>query len=318
MTKTEWVKIKHIELHNDLQPRAEPPPGAVEEYAELINTQVEKDPDNPWPFHQPVVLYTVGGAKFLTSGWTRLNAAKHVGMDIVYAEVRKGNWLDAVTHACGANCDHGYRRTKKDKRRAVEILIRHVSNENESWSDSRIAEECYVSTPFVASIRSVMQASGEVPESTTRVAKDGKKHTSAGSGRKTKQTQEPTEADQPEQESGSEYRYVSLQEPCPICGKDVWELHDDGYQCVSCIPSDTTDTSEQVQSSPHDTPGDWEDADGGGVAVDVQRSVVDGKTLERARKALSTLSRAVGSMGLPLDAELRKIHEHLQRCDPDE
>lgn len=326
--KASWVEISKIELHQDLQPRVERPAGAVEEYAELIQNQREVDQDHPWPFNEPVILYSVGGAKFLTSGWTRLEAAKHVGLKCVYAEVRKGEWLDAVTHACGANADHGYRRTTKDKRRAVEILLRNVSSEDQSWSDQRVADECRVSPGFVSSIRSVLEQTGSVAASPVRVDKRGSKRAAKKPEAKTetKPARKPRTAgdivlgrnqprDEPSEPESSEPEnvYADLGE-CPVCNAlNQWILCDDGYECDKC------GHPHGVEPGVSGDEEEWEDVPEGSGTATATRTV-SAKQLKKAKTALGTLTRSTTAIGLEheLESYLRAIHDQLALCEPDE
>lgn len=313
----EWLRIEEIELHRDLQPRVEVPPGAIKEYAELVTQQIEKNPEDPWPFREPVTVIEVGGAKFLTSGWTRLEATKEAGQGVVWAEVRKGKWIDAVVSACSANADHGYRRTHKDKRRAVEILLRHVTEEGESWSDTRIAEECLVSVPLVANVREALEQAGEIAQSEKRIGSNGKQYTAP----KVRKSVKP----KPEAVEPPKERTATL-EDCPVCGVNEWLMTDSGYECNSCghphgEPAGLSGDEEWRQSDWQRVDTDYVEAD----AVDtdtvdtdtVVRTVVKKQTLERAKKSLATLTKALGEMQLGFESDLRAIHDRLQQCDSD-
>src|SRR5690606_22774478 len=57
----------------------------------------------------------------------------------------------AVLYAVGANAQHGLRRSKADKRRAVETLL--LDSEWCQWSDREIARRCSVGHTLVANVR---------------------------------------------------------------------------------------------------------------------------------------------------------------------
>jgi hypothetical protein len=80
-----------------------------------------------------------------------LEAARNCGQETIAAEIREGGRPEAMLCSCKANTGHGKRRNNADKRKAVEKLLKHP--EWFAWSDGKIAEECAVSPPFVASLR---------------------------------------------------------------------------------------------------------------------------------------------------------------------
>lgn len=96
----------------------------------------------------PIVVFYDGKHHWLADGFQRTLARAQAGFDTVDADIRKGTQRDAVLYACGANAEHGLRRTNEDKRRAVETLLR--DEEWAKWSDNAIAKVCKVSNHFVA------------------------------------------------------------------------------------------------------------------------------------------------------------------------
>lgn len=103
----------------------------------------------------PVDVFHDGTSNWLANGFHRVAGAKLAGLDSLEATIRTGTQRDAILFACGANADHGLRRTNADKRRAVERLIK-----DDEWgkkSNRWIAEKCGVSDPFVGSTRSQLQ-----------------------------------------------------------------------------------------------------------------------------------------------------------------
>jgi hypothetical protein len=99
----------------------------------------------------PVVVFYDGMAYWLADGFHRANAAKRARLSAINCDVRMGSQRDAVLYGCGANADHGVRRTNADKRRAIMRML----NDDEwgTWTDSRIAEYCKVTPQTVGSYR---------------------------------------------------------------------------------------------------------------------------------------------------------------------
>jgi len=74
----------------------------------------------------------------------------------------------------GASSTHGLARTNKDKRRAVEILLR-----DEEWagkSDRQIAEKAAVTQPFALKVRRELAGDNGYTLPETRTGKDGKQY----------------------------------------------------------------------------------------------------------------------------------------------
>jgi uncharacterized ParB-like nuclease family protein len=93
---------------------------------------------------------------YLADGFHRLLAAKMVRRTTVPCRIFTGSARSAFLHACSANSTHGLRRSNSDKRHMVGILLGDA--EWASWTDSRIADVCGVSHPFVGMIRKEFQA----------------------------------------------------------------------------------------------------------------------------------------------------------------
>jgi hypothetical protein len=116
----------------------------VEEYAQAM-----RDADE---FPPPIVFSNDGAQYYLADGFHRVEASRLAqrGQEI-YCEVRPGDREDALLFACGANADHGLRRTCSDQRKAVLCLLRHPKWS--LWSDREIARLCRVSHTLVGKIR---------------------------------------------------------------------------------------------------------------------------------------------------------------------
>lgn len=99
----------------------------------------------------PVVVFYDGTTYWLADGYHRVEGASVAGLKEIAADVRTGTKRDALLFACGANDDHGLRRTNADKRRAVETVLRDVEwgAKSEEW----IASTCRVSRKLVTAVR---------------------------------------------------------------------------------------------------------------------------------------------------------------------
>jgi ParB-like nuclease domain len=117
----------------------------VEDYAEAMRNGIEFPPidvfgNDDGPFH-------------LGDGFHRLVAHRSAHPDVndIECKVHPGDRDDALLFACGANAQHGLRRSRSDKVKAVTTLI--GSERWSGWSDREIARQCGVSHPFVAAVR---------------------------------------------------------------------------------------------------------------------------------------------------------------------
>lgn len=138
----ENIEIRNIRTDGGTQPRAGLDDKTVADYADEIK-QGAKFP--------PVVLFYDGSHYWLADGFHRVAAAKFAGKQRILAEIRQGTLRDAQLYAVGANATHGLRRSREDKRRAVEMLL--TDAEWGQWADREIARRCKVSNTYVGNIR---------------------------------------------------------------------------------------------------------------------------------------------------------------------
>jgi len=142
-TTLERLKIADIVLDERTQARAAWDPDLVIEYREAIRMN-----DLPPPF---VFWDKVAKKYFLADGHYRLAAIASMGVTTCHCQVRKGTLRDAIIFACGANREHGLRRTNSDKERAILILLG-----DDAWrlkSSRWIAETCGVSKELVQKVK---------------------------------------------------------------------------------------------------------------------------------------------------------------------
>lgn len=131
-----------------LQMRVEMNEAAVAEYAELMAGGA---------VFPPVVLFLdAAGAYWLADGFHRLEAAKRGGRRTVAADVRRGEWIDALRYALHANSGHGMRMTNADKRHALEVAWRERERLfGGEPSNALLAEVCGVSRQTVVNFKTL-------------------------------------------------------------------------------------------------------------------------------------------------------------------
>lgn len=135
------VLIENIRADASAQPRQHILTDVVAAYADDMARGAE---------FPPLVVFQEGDAYWLADGFHRLSAARGVAKRIA-CEVYKGGLREAVLFSCGANAEHGYRRTNEDKRRAVTKLL--TDEEWSHWSDVEIARRANVSAYLVGTMR---------------------------------------------------------------------------------------------------------------------------------------------------------------------
>lgn len=135
------IPIESIRADASAQPREHILTDVVANYADDMARGAE---------FPPLVVFQEGETFWLADGFHRLSAARGV-VKRMACEVHRGGLRDAVLYSCGANADHGYRRTNEDKRRAVLKLL--SDKEWSHWSDSEIAKRAAVSDFFVGKMR---------------------------------------------------------------------------------------------------------------------------------------------------------------------
>jgi hypothetical protein len=137
------LAVRSIKADHAIQQRATLIDGAVlNDYAEAMTA------GSVFP---PIVVFYDGAVHWLADGYHRLEAANEAGLKEITAEVRPGTKRDATLHACGANRDHGLRRTRADVRRAITTLV--TDAEWGQMANRLIAEKVGCSDKTVAAVR---------------------------------------------------------------------------------------------------------------------------------------------------------------------
>lgn len=150
------INIDLIKTDGGTQPRSTLNDDTIDEYA---NRMIEGD---KFP---PVIVYFDGVNYWLADGFHRFEAYKKNNENAIDCEVIQGNLRDAILFSVGANYSHGLRRTQKDKRKAVETLLR--DEEWSKWADREIGRQCKVDHKTVSKIRNDL--SGEIPQTEERL-----------------------------------------------------------------------------------------------------------------------------------------------------
>jgi hypothetical protein len=158
------LSLDVILIDREIQPRAAIDPGLCADYAEALAAGA---------VFPPVDVFHDGTGYWLADGFHRVLAARLVKRPAVEAAVHRGTRREAILFAAGANAAHGLRRTNEDKRKAALTLLR--DEEWGQWSDSKIAQKCCVSQPFVSQMRAslITVISEEPPAARTYTTKHG-------------------------------------------------------------------------------------------------------------------------------------------------
>ena len=218
----------------------------------------------------PIVVFQNGGQYWLADGFYRYEAHILVGRGTIPAIILQGGRKEALMHAVRANADHGVRRTNKDKRRAVEIVLTDV--ETQGLSDSEIAKICNVSQPFVSKVRRILTQNGYKFEA-TRICADGRVMDVSNIGQKKEPTTAPIEPEVPEVEDdtdemigpsnhGDPELEVNQEPGCEendYSESEIEETHDDSSAPPETEPVD--DDQGLSQSEPKDDEVNDLDAD---------------------------------------------------------
>jgi hypothetical protein len=137
------VDLSLISLDDGAQMRIKLSETTVDDYADAMNDGAE---------FPPIIVFHDGEKYWIADGFHRHAAHVKLGRTFIIAEVRRGGLRDAIQHSLGANETHGLRRTRADKRRAVETAL--ADPEWAKLSDRDIAKMCVVSHTLVSQVRS--------------------------------------------------------------------------------------------------------------------------------------------------------------------
>ena len=157
------IPLNKIDLDASIDARDERSEQHIEDYTEHLQTSGSV----PLP---AIMVFGPDsrGQFFLSEGWHRYEAHKRAGRSTIEAIVTPGGWIDAQDYATSklrSNARHGWRETRKQKRRAVMLTImRHAE-----WTDVKVADHCGVSRELVIDVRSSMCRNLQNPTDDTDV-----------------------------------------------------------------------------------------------------------------------------------------------------
>ena len=141
-TESTIIAIDQITRDPKTQQREKLDLKVVEDYCEVFLTGAKLP---------PVKVKFDGSYYWLYDGFHTLRAAEQAGLTEISAQITPGNLRDAILESVGVNAEHGLRRSRETKRRAVTTLL--TDPEWGQWSDNEIAKKCKVSQPFVSKLR---------------------------------------------------------------------------------------------------------------------------------------------------------------------
>jgi len=161
------IPLAKIRAEESTQPRAAIDRTLVDEYAEALER------GDVFP---PIYVLLDGEQYWLVDGFHRLAAHAKAGAKTINARVSNGTRRDAEWQCLAANATHGKRRTRADKRRAIERAL--MDEEWRKKSDREIARHLHVSDKTVGAHRARLEASAEIPQMDEReVTRNGKTYT---------------------------------------------------------------------------------------------------------------------------------------------
>lgn len=159
------LRLDQITVDDAMQARVTVDDSIVEEYAELMR--------GGHNFPSVEVVYDARAKKYyLVDGFHRLSAARRAGIKSIGAVVVDGTMDEARWLSCGANKNHGLRRTNADKRKAVRAALMARPH----LSDPVLAEHVGVSSGTIRNYRVELAAAGVIADVQVRTGVDGRQN----------------------------------------------------------------------------------------------------------------------------------------------
>jgi len=159
-----------LRLDGGTQPRVRIDWDVVQEYAERMRAGDRFD---------PATVFFDGTDHWVSDGFHRIHAAREAEQATFQSEIWEGPLEEAIWDSLGANKNHGLRRSNEDKARVVRLAVKARPD----LSDSQ-TEHCGVSDKTVAKYRGEMESTSEIPKSTARTGRDGRKTNTANIGKR--------------------------------------------------------------------------------------------------------------------------------------
>lgn len=168
------VALADIATHGQTQPRVAMDEETWREYATRMtwsqDLKLAVDPEGQhWPALQ---LVNDGQTLWLADGFHRLHAARSLGFEQFQVQIQPGTQREAIQRSLGANARHGKRRTRADKRRAIERAL--FDHEWATWTDARLGRLCHVTPAMVTTVRQALERDGTIGVQEILVGEDGR------------------------------------------------------------------------------------------------------------------------------------------------
>lgn len=144
------LELDLIRIDGDTQSRESIDEAVVAEYAEGFKAGVQ---------FPPVIVFFDGVDRWLADGFHRYHGARAAGLTKIYEEITPGTREEAQLYSYGANPNHGLRRSRADKQKAIRGALSHPVSK--TWSDAQIAKHCHVSDKTVAAARAAIFGNSE-------------------------------------------------------------------------------------------------------------------------------------------------------------
>jgi len=142
------IEISSLEIDEKVRSRVDYDPS----HLKMIYKSYKRGKDSP----PPVVIFYDGSRHILSDGFYRVYALQKNGVNVIEADIRDGNWKDAVSYSCTANNTKNFsnlaKRTNKCKAKAVINWLLYVDPERKVASNV-LAELLGISAPTVTKIR---------------------------------------------------------------------------------------------------------------------------------------------------------------------
>lgn len=154
------IRLEDIDSDASLQVRIKMDSETVDNYCDALGR------GDQFP---PIDVFRVNHKLIIANGRHRYEAHKRLGKKTIAAHVLDGDIRAAKLHAIKADTNVGLRRTREDKRRAVEWLLE--DSEWKKWSAGVLAAHAGVSDRYVDKIRKELEANGKIAVTDTVKAK---------------------------------------------------------------------------------------------------------------------------------------------------
>ncbi|MFU2207718.1 hypothetical protein [Solidesulfovibrio sp. C21] len=160
----ETLTVIDLELDPRVEARHSYRSKDIDEYARIMSEGDELP---------PISVFEIDSKLVVVDGWHRVKAAIQADLLMITGKVYRGFSLEeAITFAAQSNDEHGLRRSRSDKEKAVTIVL--CNEKLQKKSDHDVARICKVSHPFVSKIRKRLIAKGMIAKNDVVISSNGK------------------------------------------------------------------------------------------------------------------------------------------------